>query len=187
MKIGVFVGSFNPVHKGHIKIANYILNNNYVDKVFIIPTLNYWDKNNIIDLKYRIDMLKFYETNKLIILEEFNNLPYTYQIMRKLKEKYKNDEFSLIIGADNIVSFDKWKRYKELLKLELIIFKRNNIDVNSYLKKLNKSDKVIVIDEPNNIEISSTKIRDNINNPKVLETMIDKKVMDYIIKNDLYR
>ena len=55
MKIGVYVGSFNPVHKGHIKIANYIVDNNLVDKLLIIPTQNYWGKNNLISLQDRIN------------------------------------------------------------------------------------------------------------------------------------
>ena len=81
MKLGVFVGSFNPVHKGHIKIVNYILEKNYVDKVLIIPTGNYWDKNDIIDIKHRINMLKYYETDKIKIDNTLNDIQYTYQII----------------------------------------------------------------------------------------------------------
>ena len=71
MRIGVFVGSFNPVHKGHIKIANYLVDNNYVDKLLIVPTGSYWDKKNI-DVKYRIEMLERYETDRIIIEREGN-------------------------------------------------------------------------------------------------------------------
>ncbi len=187
MKIGVFVGSFNPVHKGHIKIANYILNEGYVDKLLMIPTGNYWDKDSIIDVKYRIDMLKNYETDKLIIETELNNLPYTYEVMRELKKRYKDDELCLIIGADNIISFDKWKNYKELLEYELIIYKRNNLNIRHYLNKFNKKDKVIVIDNVENIDISSTRIRETINDYYNLKDLIDEKVIDYIIKNNLYK
>ena len=67
MKIGVYVGSFNPVHIGHIHIVNYLINNNYLDKVIIIPTGNYWDKNDLIDIKHRINMLKFYENDRIMI------------------------------------------------------------------------------------------------------------------------
>ena len=58
MKIGVYVGSFNPVHKGHIAIANYIVDNNYVDKLWIVPTGNYWDKLDLVSIDDRINMLK---------------------------------------------------------------------------------------------------------------------------------
>ena len=77
MKIGVYVGSFNPVHKGHIKIANYIVDNNLVDKLLIIPTQNYWGKTNIISLQDRINMLKKYETSRIIIDSDFSDLKYT--------------------------------------------------------------------------------------------------------------
>ena len=60
MKIGVYVGSFNPPHKGHIKIVNHLINN-YLDKVIIIPTGNYWDKFDLIDIQDRINMLKIFE------------------------------------------------------------------------------------------------------------------------------
>ena len=50
MKIGVYVGSFNPVHKGHIKIVNHLIKNKYVDKVLVIPTGNYWDKNDLLSI-----------------------------------------------------------------------------------------------------------------------------------------
>ncbi len=53
MRIGVYVGSFNPIHRGHKYVMDYLLNNNIVDKVLIIPTGNYWDKNNLIDVEYR--------------------------------------------------------------------------------------------------------------------------------------
>ena len=59
MKIAVYVGSFNPVHKGHIKVVKKILKE-YVDKVIIVPTMSYWNKNNLISIKDRINMLKIY-------------------------------------------------------------------------------------------------------------------------------
>lgn len=187
MRIGVFVGSFNPVHKGHIKIANYIINNNYVDKLLIIPTPNYWDKKSLIDTKHRIKMLEFYENDKLVVEKKITNLPYTYQVINELKKIYPNDELCLIMGADNITSFDKWKHYEDLLKLEFIIYTRNNIDIKRYLDKLNKKDKYIILDNVKSINISSSNIRENINNLKELEKYLDKEVIDYIVKNKLYK
>ena len=129
MKIGVYVGSFNPVHIGHIKIVKHLINNNYLDKVIIIPTESYWDKTNLVDIKHRINMLKFYENKYIHIDNKLNNYKYTYQILDELKKEYKKDDIYLIIGADNIISFDKWKKYKYLLKYNLIVINRNNIDI----------------------------------------------------------
>ena len=185
MKIGVFVGSFNPVHKGHIKISNYILDN-YVDKLIMIPTGNYWDKVDLIDIKDRINMLKNYETDKLIIDDKLNDLEYTYQVINELKKQYKNDELYLIIGADNIVNFDKWKNYQELLKIGFIIYKRDNIDIDYYLDKLNKKDDAIIINNVDSIDISSTKIRELLKNNGNVNDYVDKEVLEYIKKNNLY-
>lgn len=183
MKIGVYVGSFNPPHKGHIKIVNHLIKNKIVDKVLIIPTNNYWNKTNIIDLKHRLNMLNFFKSENIIINDTLNDLEYTYQIIRELKKD--NNEYSLILGADNIVNFDKWKNYEELLNLELIIINRDKLDVKNYLNKLNKKDKFKIVNIKN-IDISSTFIRENINNEKLIKDIIDKQVLDYIKKENIY-
>ena len=183
MKIGVYVGSFNPPHKGHIKIVKHLLNKKIVDKILIIPTNNYWNKTNIIDLNHRINMLNFFKSDNIIINNTLNNLEYTYQVFRELKKD--NNDYSLILGADNIVSFAKWKNYEELLNQELIIINRDNLDIKKYLNELNKKDKYKIINIKN-IDISSTYIRENIKNEKLIKNIIDKQVLDYIKKENLY-
>jgi len=187
MKIGIYVGSFNPPHKGHIKIVNHLIDN-YLDKVIIIPTGNYWDKLDLVSIDDRINMLKLYESEKIIIDSENNNIEFTYQILRKLSSYYK-DELYLIIGADNIINFDKWKNYEEILNYNLIILNRANIDIIKYLNNLNKKEKYIIVNDLPNIDISSTMIRNkikNIDNKDILE-LIDKEIYGYIEKNNLYR
>jgi len=188
MKLGVYVGSFNPVHKGHIKIVNYLLSE-YLDKVLIMPTGAYWDKHDLVGLEDRINMLRFYENDKIIIEDEKNDLPYTYLVMRYLNEKYESDELYLIIGADNIVNFDKWDNYEELLKNNLVIIARDNIDVKYYLKRLGKEDKYILVDSLEDMDVSSTTIRNLIkeNKLKDIEKLIDRQVLEYITKNNLYK
>lgn len=187
MKIGVFVGSFNPVHRGHIKIVKFLLNN-YLDEVIIVPTGNYWNKNDLLDIEKRINMLKLYEDDRIIIDTENNNLEYTYMIMDKMSQKYKYDTLYLILGADNIIDFDKWKEYKKLLKYNLIIINRDGIDVYYYLSKFNKKDKYIICNNLPNMEISSSEIRYDIMNKNYdkLKDLIDDKILNYIIKYDLY-
>ena len=82
MKIGVYVGSFNPPHNGHKKIANHLVKNKYVDKVLIIPTSNYWNKTNLVNLEHRLNMLNFFKTDNIIINDTLNNIEFTYQILR---------------------------------------------------------------------------------------------------------
>lgn len=181
MKIGIFIGSFNPPHLGHLDIINYLLNKKYVDKILIVPTKNYWNKTNLIDINKRIAMLKFYENDNIKVDTSNNNYQYTYQLMRKLKKEYSHDELYLIIGADNIINFKKWKNYEELLTYNIIIMTRNNIDILKYTSHL--TGKFTVVNDYNFTDISSTKIRNNVFlNKKYLQ----EDIYHYIIENKLY-
>ncbi len=182
MKIGVYVGSFNPVHKGHIQIVNELLND--LDKVIIVPTGNYWNKNDLVDINHRINMWKFYQNEKIIINETLNNLKYTYLILNELSKIY--NELFLIIGADNLIEFDKWQNYQQILNYDLIIINRDNIDINYYLNKYNI--KKYIIKNNLKLNISSTMIRNLIKENKFdkLNQFLDDNVLNYIKKYKLY-
>lgn len=184
MKIAVYVGSFNPVHKGHIKVVKKILKE-YVDKVIIVPTMSYWNKNNLISISDRINMLKLYETKDIVIDTKNNNYEFTYQILRNIQKEYKNDKIYLVIGEDLLRDFGKWKNISEILKYNIIVIKRNNIDESIY-KKYEKYN-FIVTNKISSKEISSTIVRNMIvNGNKDVLKYIDLKVYDYIKRNNLY-
>ena len=189
MRIGVYVGSFDPVHKGHMKVVNYLINNHYVEKCIIVPTLGYWDKNNQIDISKRIDMLKTYESENIIIDTKNNDLPYSYLILNSLKTEYPNDELYLIIGNDLISEFDKWKNYEEILKHKVIVIKRIKVNTRDYVNKLNAKGRFVILDNFRNMHVSSTMVRDNFYNEtkENLLKAIDEKVYNYIIENNLYK
>ena len=182
MRIGVFVGSFNPVHNGHIHVANYLLDKKIVDKVLMIPTISYWDKTNLESLEDRTNMLKFFETDNIIVDNIHNAFPYTYQVMESLEKDYPNDELMLIIGADNIIQFDKWKNYHDLLKRKIIVVNRDNIDINSYINKFEEKDNFIVVQDFDYINTSSTSIKENLENNN-----LDLRVYYYILEHGLYK
>ena len=184
MKIAIYVGSFNPVHKGHIKVVKKILKE-YVDKVIIVPTMNYWNKNNLISITDRINMLKLYETKNIIIDTKNNNYEFTYQILRNIQKEYKNDNIYLVIGDDLLKDFDKWKNISKILKYNIIVIRRNNINESIYKKY--KPYNFIVTSKISNEKISSTIVRNMIKdkNNKVLK-YIDSKVYNYITRNNLY-
>ena len=186
MRMGIYLGSFNPVHKAHIKIVNHLLDNNYLDKVLIIPTGNYWDKNNLVNVKHRTEMLKFFESSKIEIDTTNNLYPYSYLVLESLEKKYSDDFLYLILGADNIINFDKWKNYEELLKYNFIIINRNEVDILSYLEKLGKKDGFIIVDDLDKMDISATKIRSDIRSG-VLSSDLDSRVYNYIKENELYK
>ena len=180
MKLGVFIGSFNPVHEGHINMVNYLLEKGIVDRILIVPTTDYWDKTNLVDLKHRINMLKFFQNENIIIDETHNTFPYTCDLMKELSKEY-DDELYLIIGADNIINFDKWKNYEELLQYKIIVMNRNNLNIDEYITKYNTSNFIVLSDYPF-IDVSSTEIRNNLDN-----RYLDKRVLEYIKKNNLYK
>ena len=181
MKIGVFVGSFNPVHIGHIKLVNELIDKKYVDKIYIIPTEPYWNKQDLISLKDRINMLKYFETDKIIIDTKHNKYEYTYQILNDLKNS--SDQLYLIIGADNLKEFHLWKNIDEILKNKIIVINRNGIDTSKYINNFKNNQNFIVACDIEQINISSTMVREN---KEYRKFYLDRRVLDYINKNNLY-
>ena len=185
MRIGIYCGSFAPVHKGHIKFVREIIKSKLVDKVLIVPTKSYWNKQIKISLKDRINMLKLYETSKIEIETKLNNVSSTYEGFLKYQRKHPNDTLYLIIGADNLIEFDKWINYHYLLDNHpFIIIKRDKLGskyIKDKMKSFNKKDYYIL--DIATIDVSSTYIRDNINNPKLLKNKIDPRVYKYIVEN----
>lgn len=186
MNLGLYVGSFNPVHKDHIRVARGLIKKQIVDKVLFVPTKNYWDKKDLIDIKHRIKMLKLYETEKLIIDEKRNHFDYTYQIIDDLKKENKNLKIFLIIGADNVLKFHLWKKVQAILKNKVIIVGRDDLDVKPYIKKFKESKQFILIDDLKTKNIASTLIREQIKKKVLLKDLLDQKVINYIKKEKLY-
>ena len=180
MKLGIYVGSFNPPHKGHMKVVTFLLDNKIVDKVIILPGPNYWNKTNMVDIKKRVEMVKIFETENIIVDEVNNNYPYTYQILANLKKTYPDDQLYLIIGSDNLEKFHLWKKVDEILKYHVIVLRRGNININKYLDRFDKS-RFIIIDDFPFIDVSSTEIRANLNNEN-----LDERVLKFIKENKLY-
>ena len=188
MRLGVYVGSFDPVHKAHIKVIKHVIENNYVDKVIVIATTGYWDKQQLTKLENRIDMLKFYESDNIIINTNLNKLSYTYEILNKLKEQYPSDELYLIIGADNVKQFHLWKEVDSILTNKVLILPRNDIDVFKYIDNFKQKNHFIVVKDFNSSYISSTEIRELVRSKKYreLDELIDSNVLQYIIENNIY-
>lgn len=183
MRIGIYVGSFNPVHKGHVKIVKSILKRQLADKVMVIVTGNYWTKQNLLPIEDRIQMWKFYKSENIIIDEKHNTIEKTFQLFRVLKEEYPNDDLCLILGADNIVTFSRWVNYEELLQYPFIVIKRDDIgkrELKKMLKDFNKEN-YDILDIPT-IDISSTAIRENLDDYNKISHMVGKKVYNYLIK-----
>ena len=191
MKMGIFGGSFNPPHKIHQKIANYLVKNNYLDKVIFVPTGSNYEKPYLASEQDRYNMLKLMIGNVSyldISTYEFGKLTHTYQTLDHFKKHYKDDEIYFICGSDNLKEIKTWKRYQYVLSnYKLLVIRRNGESITDILSELKSyQDNIIVIDDIKS-SLSSTSIRKRFKDDKELvkDENIDSKVFEYI-KNNLY-
>lgn len=195
MKIGLFGGTFDPIHLGHLIVMENVLNIMNLDKIIILPSSNpphKQDKDKT-DVKLRVDMVKkAIKNNNRIILSTFeansNEVIYSYQTINYFKEKYPADEFYYVMGEDSFMNIESWKKYKDLLKENLIVFARSSIDSQSSLvKKVKETNKEnIHLINNLNINISSTLIRNLLRNGKSIRYLVTDDVYDFIMENRLY-
>ena len=192
MKIGVYIGSFNPVHLDHEDIANNLLNDKTVDEIVVVPTSSaYHLKSNLVSFDDRYKMLELaFKDNKNIVVSDIEReeYHYTYQNMAILKEKYYGDELYLIIGADNLFELNTWKNYLNLLNgNSFIVFGRNDLNIEEYINInfTNWKNKFIIKEPVGNL--SSTLIRESIKNGDNLDAYLSTSVKDYILEKRLYK
>ena len=181
MKIGIYVGSFSPPHIGHLQVIKYLIDNNYVDEIKIIPTKNYWEKQNLINVNDRIAMLKTFETNKIKVDTKYINYEYTYEIMRNYRKENPTNEYILIIGADNLIRFHLWTNVEELLQYKILVLNRNHINIAKEIQKF-PNNHFIIVKDFKEINISSSEIR---NGQK--KEFLTKEVAEYMEKHHLYQ
>ena len=193
MKIGIFGGSFNPPHNMHTDIANYMINRHYVDKVIFVPTgSKYTYKNNLIEEEHRYNMLEILSNkNDNIMVSDYelkSEVVYTIDTLKHFKEEYPNDEICFICGLDNFSYIDKWKNGEEILtNYKIVVINRGGNDLEELLVKYDKYKDNIIISNMEMKDVSSTYIRDNIEETDKVKEYIDEDVLRYIQENNLYR
>lgn len=189
MTTALFIGTFNPIHNGHLMIANYVLNNANIDKVLFIPSPNAPFKdtsNELLDFKTRCDLIELsicgIETRRMSYssIEETLSYPtYTYNTVKKLQEISYEVDFSLIIGADNLKQLHTWYKINELITMvNLIIIPRGDIDCNKEIRvlkeKYNTKDIIILNDCPQS-NLSSTFIRNQLKQGKTIDFYVPER------------
>ncbi|QDO93367.1 nicotinate-nucleotide adenylyltransferase [Formosa sediminum] len=192
MKIGLYFGTFNPIHTGHLIIANHMAEYSDLEQIWLVVTPHnpFKKKSTLLDNHHRYEMvyqaIKDYE--KLDVSDIEFKLPqpsYTINTLTYLLEKYPKHKFSLIMGEDNLKGFHKWKNSDIILENhELYVYPRITKDQTE--TTLKNHPKIHLIDAPI-VEISSTFIRQAIRDGKNCKPLLSDPVAHYIDIMNFYK
>ncbi|MBV1887778.1 MAG: nicotinate-nucleotide adenylyltransferase, partial [Urechidicola sp.] len=191
MNIGLFFGSFNPIHVGHLIIANHLAEHSDLDQVWFVVTPHnpHKKKNTLLADNHRLAIVN-------IAIEEYPNLKssniefglpqpsYTSNTLSHISEKHPSHQFSLIMGEDNLKSFHKWKNYEAILdNHHIYVYPRiaDGVVINELMSHSN----IHKIDAPI-VEISSTQIRKGIQEIVDIRPMLPYKVWEYTDEMNFY-
>lgn len=193
MKTGIFGGTFNPVHLGHLLNIEFVREQLNLDRVLFIPAKDPVHKKiyaKVTPLE-RMEMLELavknnscFEVSSLEIERE--SASYTFYTLNELKNKYKDDEFYLIIGSDSFNELDTWKSFLKIIKSVNIAVIRRPGDPELRKDILVNALNVIPINNPE-INLSSTLIRERVKLGKSIRYMVPDEVIDYINLKGLYK
>jgi len=192
MKIGLYFGTFNPIHVGHLIIANHMAEHSDLDQIWMVVTPHnpLKKKSTLLEDHHRLQMV-FLATEGFPKLQpsdiEFK-LPqpnYTVNTLAHLQEKFPQHEFALIMGEDNLNSLQKWKNYEVILQNhDVYVYPR--LDSGEMDAQFVNHPKIHKVDAPV-IELSSTFIRESIKKNKNVQPMLPHKVWEYIDHNLFYK
>ena len=190
-QIGLFFGSFNPIHIGHLIIANHLVEHSAMNELWFVvtPQNPFKEKQSLLDNHLRLEMvnLAIESYPKLRASNIEFHLPqpnYTVNTLAYLEEKYPNTNFALIMGEDNLKSFHKWKNYEHILA-NYFIYVYPRISEGTVPKALTEHPHITRVPAPI-IELSATFIREEIKAGRNIRPLLPEKVWQYIDKLGLY-
>jgi nicotinate-nucleotide adenylyltransferase len=191
-KIGLYFGTFNPIHVGHMIIANHMAEHSNLDQIWLMVTPHnpHKEKNSLLDDRQRLHLVRLAtEDFPKIKPSDFEfKLPqpnYTVNTLAHLQDKYPKNEFSLIMGEDNLKNLHKWKNYETIIEnYEIYVYPRISSDLENF--EFKNHPKIHIINAPV-VEISSTFIRENIKNKKNVRPLLPEKVWTEIDHNNYYK
>ena len=192
-KIGLFFGSFNPIHIGHLILANYILENSDMDELWFVvsPQNPFKDKKSLLNDHNRLDMVqlavKNYPNMRASNVEFSLPKPsYTIDTLTYLHEKYPDYSFSLIMGEDNLKSLHKWKNADILIKNHHIIVYPRVFEGEKKDQEYLQHENISLVKAPI-IELSATEIRNMIKDGKNVRPMLPPEVFEYLDGSSFYQ
>lgn len=193
-KTGLFFGSFNPIHIGHLILANYILENSDLEELWFVvsPQNPLKDKKSLLKDHNRLDMVQLALTNypKMRTSNVEFGLPkpsYTIDTLTYLQEQHPEKSFTLIMGEDNLENLHKWKNYKILLeKYSVLVYPRVFEGRKNEANPEIDYHHISTVSAPI-IEISATEIRQMIKDGKNVRPMLPPEVFDYLDGSNFYQ
>lgn len=192
-KVGLFFGSFNPIHIGHLILANYILENSDMAELWFVvsPQNPFKDKKTLLSDHNRLDMVQLAVKNypKMRVSNVEFSLPkpsYTIDTLTYLKEKYPDHSFALIMGEDNLKGLRKWKNSEKLIENYQIIVYPRLFEGDKQEKEFLKHDNISMVNAPI-IELSATEIRNMIKLGKNVRPMLPPEVFEYLDGSNFYK
>lgn len=193
MKVGLYFGSFNPIHNGHLHVARQAIKQLQLDRVWLIvsPQNPFKDNQGLAPQQHRLAMVELAcsdEENISASDIEFNMpLPsFTIHTVKELLRKHPEYSFHLIIGEDNLLVFDRWKDYEELLRLtQIIVYPRENVSPQVPNALRTQADRIHFL-EGELIPVSATEIRNLIKKGSSIIGLTPNAVARYIQENSLF-
>ena len=190
-RIGLLFGTFNPIHLGHLAVAEFFADNTNLDEVWLVisPQSPFKEKNDLMENHHRLAMIELAigGKSKLKACSEEFDLPtpnYTIQTLNHLKKKYLKNQFTLILGQDNMEHFDQWKEYHQILEqFQIFVYPRSQS--NKIPETFLDHPKVVYFNAPL-LNISATEIRDALAKKKLLVNFLPPKIQDYLLKLNFY-
>ena len=188
IRTGIFGGSFNPIHNGHISLARQLREKAGLDEVWLMvsPQNPLKKSSDLLDDNLRMEMARLgVEGQEGIIASDYEmHLPkpsYTWNTLQSLSKDYPEREFVLLMGGDNWALFDKWYHYDDILKnYSIVVYPRRDS-----LRSLGETLSAQIV-EAELLDISSTEIRERIKVGKGIRRMVPKAVADFIKEKGLY-
>ncbi len=188
-KVGIFGGTFDPIHLGHLITAQSVKELRNLEKIIFIPAFISPHKGDVktTSAEERLDMIKlaidgipFFDYSDIEMKK--GGVSYTIDTLKELKKIY--DELEIIIGYDNIFTFHTWKEPDEIMKMaKVIVLKRKSSHPPQFEDKYYKQ---AVFVQTRGIEISATDIRERVKNVMPINFLVTPAVMEYIYKHKLY-